>query len=215
MTVDDGNKRLACILRHRGFQPATGQLSRLGRLGLRQCGRRSALEEIHIRPTSTWRSSSIAWDPKAEALHGLSVEKLLVNGVRPRKVVKQLNDILAGCRLYADSPFDRRWLGMLFDEAGIAPTFELSRLDAYALILRVADGVGLGDRDYTAAERETSRRAPRTHRAADDAAHLATLWKLVCVGYRAPRSTRMALRSVRIKPSENSGKGGASPLVQS
>jgi hypothetical protein len=58
----------------------------------------------------------------------------------------------------------------------------------------------MGDLDWTVAEREATRMAPRTHRAAADAAYWATAWKMVRDGYRAEPDVRPELGGVRMKP---------------
>lgn len=62
----------------------------------------------------------------------------------------------------------------------------LSRKNAATVVVELAEATGMGDLDYTAAEREVERLAPRTHRAAEDAAYWATFWRLARDGYRAP-----------------------------
>jgi hypothetical protein len=58
--------------------------------------------------------------------------------------------------------------------ARIALAFRLDRKSATVLIVELADAMRMGDLDYTAAEREAARVAPRKHRAAEDDAHWAT-----------------------------------------
>jgi hypothetical protein len=115
-------------------------------------------------------------------------------------VARLMNSALAGRILYADSPFDQMWLQALFEEAHERMDFEIAAKGADTVVVELADRLGTGDLDYTAAEREAARLAPRTHRAEADARYWATLWKLVRDGYRAEPGARPDLGSVRMKP---------------
>lgn len=65
------------------------------------------------------------WDPKAEAIHGISKDEALHNGHCAREVAYWLNKELEGCYVYADSDFDKGWNDQLFAAAGIAPSFKI------------------------------------------------------------------------------------------
>jgi len=67
-----------------------------------------------IAPEPSW----IHWDPKAEALHGLSREKLISNGKSPKEICQKLNSLLKGKTLYSDAwTFDYPWIRTLFNAA--------------------------------------------------------------------------------------------------
>lgn len=122
-----------------------------------------------IRPDPAWPMS--AWDPAAERLHGISLDRLEREGVEASRASAAIADALGGCAVYSDAPdWDAYWMMRLFAAAGRRMPFvvrEFSRLmpalsnDVKAEILRAADA-----------------RAPRRHRAADDARHLQTLYRL-------------------------------------
>jgi hypothetical protein len=145
-----------------------------------------------IRPTANWLASS-GWEPMSARIHGISLERLVVAGRAPLEVAHHMNEVLSGHVLHADAPeFDWMWMRALFDEVGVQPAFTLATKDAAALLVEFAAATGMDYLDYTVAEREAALLAPRTHRAADDAAHWATFWRLVRAGFRAPPGWKAA-----------------------
>jgi DNA polymerase III epsilon subunit-like protein len=155
-------------------------------------------EAILIRPPEEWMLRGV-WDPLAQQLHGISLDDLRC-GRDPVDVARRMNAVHESRVLYSDSPFDGVWLRALFKEANERMEFEIAAKGADTLVVELADRLRTGDLDYTAAEHEAARLAPRTHRAAADAAYWATLWKLVQDGYRAKPGTRPELGGVRMKP---------------
>jgi hypothetical protein len=132
-----------------------------------------------IRPSWQWLEMK-SWDPAAEALHGISRDMLKAEGKSCAEVAARMNEALAGRGLVSDSPSaDTRWLWQMLDEAGTTPTFQIANLSADALIVAAAEKLGILDLEYTWVEKETARLAPRTHRAAADAAYWATFFSLL------------------------------------
>ena len=121
-------------------------------------------KSVLIAPQPTWPMS--AWDPAAERLHGLEVETLHRAGEPAVAVCKMLNASLGAANVYTDAPdYDANWLNVLYQSVGMRATF------------RIADFVDLLDQfnDHgliSAAQAHADFAAPRTHRAADDVAHL-------------------------------------------
>jgi hypothetical protein len=78
-----------------------------------------------ILPAPHWTH----WDAAAEQVHHISRTVLQAHG-RPATVVAQsLNAALQGQTVYSDGwAHDYSWLGILFDEAGLMPTFKLENL---------------------------------------------------------------------------------------
>jgi len=137
-------------------------------------------ESILVRPHDSWTDDS--WDVRAEALHGLSREKLEAEGVDARVVATRLNDAFSAIRVYSDAPdWDGFWLFRLFSAAGVRQNFTL--LDFGRLVRPLA-----GVRQEAILAR-AARLAPRRHRAADDARHLQVLFRLAAEN-SAPRLTR-------------------------
>jgi hypothetical protein len=78
-----------------------------------------------VRPAAHWTH----WDGDAERLHGLSRALLEQHGKSPAEVAGLLNEQLRGCTIYCDSwAHDYAWLAILFEEAGLTPTFKLRHL---------------------------------------------------------------------------------------
>jgi hypothetical protein len=79
-----------------------------------------------IKPADSWTH----WDPKAERVHGLSVDILQACGKPVRTVASELNDFLGGTTVYSDGwVVDKPWLSRLFYQAGLEPSFSLSSLE--------------------------------------------------------------------------------------
>ena len=80
-----------------------------------------------IRPAEDWTH----WDASAEAMHHIPREAACRHGRPPREVATLLNDQLRGLVLYSDGwAHDYAWLGALYEEAGMQPSFKLDNLRA-------------------------------------------------------------------------------------
>jgi hypothetical protein len=78
-----------------------------------------------IHPASHWTH----WDSAAEAVHHIRRETLLAHGRPVPEVAQWLNDELHGLTLYSDGwAHDYPWLGALYEEAGLVPSFRLDNL---------------------------------------------------------------------------------------
>lgn len=126
-----------------------------------------------IRPHSCWQGWQ--WAEEAEALHGLSREKLACEGVPAEDVAEQFLAIAGQCRLVADSRCDQLWLKILFAAAGrvdVPHLHSLPDLPAFHALDRddLVEALAFAD----------LRRSQR-HRAEDDARWLALL--LVRLGF--------------------------------
>jgi len=135
-----------------------------------------------VKPPSHWNMRKV-WDPDAQKLHGIARADLDRDGRPCFLVARRMNETLAGRELFSDAPGDdERWLRIVFEEAGCDPAFTVRRMHADELIGNLAVNRGWTPAAYEIIKEETTRRAPRTHRAADDALHLALLWRLVSRG---------------------------------
>lgn len=112
-----------------------------------------------VRPEPEW----LAWDGRAERLHGLTRELLNEHGRAPTEIADHLNEALAGTDVYCDGwAHDYTWLAVLFDAAGRQPRFRLRHI--HELL-----GPDLLARwDPTCAAVRAAHPAPR-HRASHDA----------------------------------------------
>lgn len=90
-----------------------------------------ALEDRNIQsylicPPDNWKH----WSDDAEAIHGISRDTLLKDGLSPRDLVLILNEQLRGKVLYSDAwSFDSSWIGRLFDEAEIVQRFRIETIN--------------------------------------------------------------------------------------
>ena len=80
-----------------------------------------------IRPALAWTH----WDPAAEAAHRIPLATVLQHGRDVVEVATQLNALLHGLTMYCDGwAHDQAWLGVLFEAAGLTPSFKLDNLRA-------------------------------------------------------------------------------------
>jgi DNA polymerase III epsilon subunit-like protein len=139
-------------------------------------------ESLLVRPHEAWLSRPDAWDPSAEARHGISREHLAREGRPIDEVAHRLNGIFTNRILVSPSPEHHlSWVSMIFEWTTNRPrpTFQVSQVAADMLIAGQLKKHGIGERVFLALRREAERHAPHRHRAAADAFHYATLWQLV------------------------------------
>lgn len=79
-----------------------------------------------IQPARYWDH----WSYDAQDMHGLSREQLISEGTPPLAVAQEMNRLFDGKTLCSDNPADCFWLDVLYEAAGIEPTFELLPLEA-------------------------------------------------------------------------------------
>lgn len=129
-------------------------------------GRPSA---VLIRPDESWPDS--AWDPAAEALHGLAQKKLERRGAAAAEVCTKVNAALEGADVYSDAPdWDSFWLYRLFSAAKMRQAFQLR--DFAELFDH------LPPEKFHAAKEAATKKSPHKHRAKDDVLHMRALYKL-------------------------------------
>lgn len=136
-----------------------------------------------IRPHESWAGWD--WTPEAQALHGLSLERVMREGMPAAAVFHQLVAMLDGCRVVADSVIDQYWLETLAEAAGAeAPLV----IDHVSMLL---DEHGADERAICAAVAYADALHPTRHRAGCDASWLAAL--LDHVAGRVPPLHAMAM----------------------
>lgn len=80
-----------------------------------------------IRPAPGW----IHWDPAAEKIHRIPLATVIRHGREVVEVATLLNDRLAGLTVYCDGwAHDYVWLSVLFEAAGLTPSFKLDNIRA-------------------------------------------------------------------------------------
>jgi hypothetical protein len=72
-----------------------------------------------IRPVAEWKGWT--WTEEAEAMHGLTRQRLFDEGQLVTAVASELIEATAGCRLIADSELDDYWMRTLMTAASISP----------------------------------------------------------------------------------------------
>ncbi|MEM8771944.1 MAG: hypothetical protein AAGD92_09885 [Pseudomonadota bacterium] len=137
------------------------------------CFEQGAPETLLIAPDASW--SDAAWDPQAEALHGLTLEKLRAKGASPEAVCKRINAAIGDALVYSDAPdWDGFWLYRLFGSAKVRQRFNL--LDFSDLLTACpADQIN-------AARAKADALAPHQHRAAADVRHMRMIYRLLTGG---------------------------------
>jgi hypothetical protein len=138
---------------------------------------RSAL----IRPAPDWDD----WSAKAQAIHHISRDMLLADGLPVEQVAAEMIDVLTGHDLYASAPsWDGKWLSALL-RAGGFPRHALRLAksdDAFLATARDVLGLDAADADLAALVEDIIRESEPTapaHRALPDALLELERWNLV------------------------------------
>lgn len=145
------------------------------------------VESFLIRPTKNWLKKGL-WSSNAEAIHGISQEQLMDEGISVVEASERVNDAFKGCRVLRDGmQYDPFWYGRLFEAADIKPAVETYSLDN-TLRKRVADTGASALVIETGPEAQYERRLKRVndairevytydHRAGNDAEYLAARFR--------------------------------------
>ncbi|HEY1722244.1 MAG TPA: hypothetical protein VGG27_13450 [Magnetospirillaceae bacterium] len=128
--------------------------------------------ESHFIHCERWMDQIERWDLKAESIHGIPRRIVIDFGKDPLTVARRANEVLAGQTVMIDSPYDATWCVELFEEAGIAGAFTFMDVSA------AFAGPEIDERAYEFALKFIDKVKPKTHRAADDAEHWATLYRM-------------------------------------
>jgi hypothetical protein len=91
-------------------------------------------ESFLILPIAKWTD----WDPAAEAIHGISREQLVAEGVPTGIVAERLVGALEGQEVFASAPsWDGKWLSALLRSAGL-PRHAIRVADTDAALIELA-----------------------------------------------------------------------------
>lgn len=123
-----------------------------------------------IRPHDNWEGWG--WTAEAEALHGLSRERIAQEGQPAATVLAELVHATQGCRMIADSLIDQYWLDTLAAAVGMAAPFAIQH------VATLFDEQGADEDRVAAAVAFADSQATTRHRAAGDA-----LWLAAVVGH--------------------------------
>jgi hypothetical protein len=138
-----------------------------------------------IRPLPEWTD----WDPRSEAVHGISRARLLAEGMPVEAAAHRLLSELGDCRVYASAPsWDGKWLSRLLRGAGLPrhalrlKDTEEARAEAAREILAAAlpaAEVEAAVAGVLAEAAEIGRAAHVSHRAVEDAERERQVWLAV------------------------------------
>lgn len=131
-----------------------------------------------IRPHGGWADWD--WTAEAEALHGLSRERIMQEGQAAEVVLGELVAALVGRRVVADSLIDQYWLDTLAAAAGVPSPF---RIDHVASLF---DEQGADEQRIADAVAHADAQGVVRHRAAGDALWLSSLIARLTGLMRAP-----------------------------
>jgi hypothetical protein len=81
-----------------------------------------------IQPAPYWDH----WSHDAQDMHGISREQLNRDGRPVLEVAEAMNELFGGKTLCSDVPTDCFWLKVLYEAAGIEPTFKVQPVEALA-----------------------------------------------------------------------------------
>jgi len=134
-----------------------------------------------IRPAPGWTD----WDPSAEAIHGLTRERLEREGTPHDAVARRMVEALAAHDLYASAPsWDGKWLSLLLRASGFPRhtlrlrDTEIAQQESIAAILR--PGAAEVAARIMAEVRGEGAARPVAHRAVDDAEEERRRWLEAC-----------------------------------
>ncbi len=133
-----------------------------------------------IRPHRDWWGWD--WTAEAEALHGISRERIDNEGLPVEQVLAELSQAVSGHRVVADSRIDQYWLDTLAAAAGLSAPVAIEHVsdlldEMHATQDSIAQAVAAADSAY-----------PARHRAASDALWLGSLIDRLKADTLAPAS---------------------------
>lgn len=120
-----------------------------------------------IRPHRDWQGWD--WTARAQALHGLSLETIVREGVDVARVLAELRAAVEGHRLVADSLIDQYWLDTL---AAAAQEEEALSIDHVSIVM---EELQVGETRIARALDRANAMVNTRHRAAEDARWLAAV----------------------------------------
>ena len=136
-----------------------------------------------IRPSPVWLQRGV-WEKSAEAVHGLTLDKLKAEGLTVERVISELAEAAKGHAVVSDAAgSDAFWLEQLAFAAAWAPPFQVEPIMD---LLRQAVAAEHPDLPLQARDVEVEKalrtamgRYPEVHRAAPDARRLAEALRIL------------------------------------
>lgn len=167
-----------------------------------QEGRVIRTESVLIAPADKWLDT-LAWDPSAEATHGLTLDSLRMYGSLPADACQCLNSRLHDCGVVFDTGLggtDMQWLKQAYAQAGDPPTYSFLSVTSENLI---KNRLGFARISPPMLQTMHQHAPVPTHRAENDAAHW--VWWLIAIDVAGehlhsidPNSFANALREVDV-----------------
>ena len=136
-------------------------------------GKEPILKDSRLIYHKDWLENGL-WDPVAEAVHKISKDELLKNGISVTETATLLNKIFPDFVLSDAPDYDGPWIKQVFEASGVEMAFEVEDKD---ILVSHID-----PQAYLFAEQKLSDIAPYTHRAGDDAYRLAAFYQLARYG---------------------------------
>jgi DNA polymerase III epsilon subunit-like protein len=141
-----------------------------------------------IRTAPAWDVAG-AWSDEAARVHGLTKDELQRNGLDAAEAAARTQALIADAVVIGDAPsYDRHWWRVLLDQLPDQPSPPVM-IDLDELGMRVAQG---DQALLLAALNFAKQTRPATHRAGDDAMHLAVRWLEIRKRIRLSSETRSA-----------------------
>jgi len=115
------------------------------------------------------------WNEGGVLSTGITREMIACQGLAPATVAKRFLDATDGCAYYADNPdWDGMWMDKLFAAAEMDPA---PRVRDYNHLIGPYVAGAVGQATLLLAQGRANESVPRTHRAGDDARHLAEVYR--------------------------------------
>ncbi len=131
-----------------------------------------------IRPPPCWLEHG-SWSAESAGVHGIALRSLIEDGIAAEQVARELAELCREKTVLCDGgEHDLRWLVTLFSAIEEFPPFELTDFHAFAWNLALQSGCR-PDVAIVRSENEAHARFPVTHRAQEDARHLAEMLRLI------------------------------------
>lgn len=137
-----------------------------------------------IRPHDSWAGWD--WTAEAQALHGLSRDRIEQDGEPAATVLAELAAATLGRRVVADSLLDQQWLDTLALAAGASAPFHIDH------VATLFDEQGADEARIAAAVAYADKQGAVRHRAAGDA-----LWLAAVVGHLTGARAASALMAAQ------------------
>lgn len=127
-----------------------------------------------VRPVEAWAQTG-EWEAQAEAVHRISRDELMRDGVAPAAVVAEILECVGARRIVSDCPSaDGRWLRQLALAVGDKLDVVIDDIEEVARRITWARGINHST-SLVEAQRYAQAQFPKVHRALPDARHNAAV----------------------------------------